>query len=159
MQCGHPTNKSLWAIGYKNQIGFIGLITHSLTKSYSLTYLPTHPLTHLLDNEFIYGGVSSTEYQYNKLPFHIDIPSSEGVVTDFLFNDIGTVLLVVLRNNHGSTIHFYDLPDFNKVPYITYSLTHLLTHSLTYLLTYLLAYLLTHSLTHSPTYSLTHSPT
>ena len=78
MQCGHPTNKSLWAIGYKNQIGFIGLITHSLTKSYSLTYLPTHPLTHLLDNEFIYGGVSSTEYQYNKLPFHIDIPSSEG---------------------------------------------------------------------------------
>lgn len=92
MQCGHPTNKSLWAIGYKNQIGFI-------------------------NNEFIYDGVSSSEYQYNKLPFHIDIPSSEGVVTDFLFNDIGTVLLVVLRNNHGSTIHFYDLPDFNMVPY------------------------------------------
>ena len=68
---------------------FILIFLQVKALTHSLTHLLTHSLTHSL----------------------------VGVVTDFLFNDIGTVLLVVLRNNHGSTIHFYDLPDFNMVPY------------------------------------------
>ena len=93
MICPSPTSGFLWAIGHKNQIA---IVDTGLTKGD--------------------GIPSMAPTQYDQLPFYIDISSSEGVVTDFVFNDEGTVLLVILRNNHGSTIHLYDLPDFRYCP-------------------------------------------
>ncbi len=88
-----PDNGFIWAIGYKNQIALVD------TEKTMGDDIPPHTVT-----------------QYDQLPFYIEIPSSEGVVTDFVFNNEGTVLLVTLRNNHGSMIHIYDLPDFFYFP-------------------------------------------